>query len=162
MKKLLAVALVAVSMLSLAAGHAFALPMRHCWCCNRCCHISCSQYNAFSPWCCNGPFVASGPGPSGFYPPVCASYGGNGYGSQLPVVSNGGPVQSYAATGVAPGYNSVPAYTNGMPAQTYTAQSVPPGFNQMPSYPTNMVRPNSYPSYYPGSMGYAPAYGAGR
>ena len=164
MKKLLAVALVSVSVLCLATGQASAWPLRHCWCCNKCnkCCVSCSQYNAFSPVCCDtpchGPYGYGNPG----YPPVCANYGDGGCGNQLPAGNAAAyaPAPTYAGPLTAPGYN--PAYANAAPVQTYGNQGVAQGYNPMPSYPTSVARPNGTTSYYPGTMGYAPAYNMGR
>ena len=158
MKKLLAVALVSVSVLCLATGQASAWPLRHCWCCNKCnkcCRPCCSQYNAFSPVCCDVPSrVPCGYGNPG-YPPVCANYGDGGCGNQLP--AGNAPAPANAGSVMAPGYN--PAYASTPPVQTYGNQGVPQGYGPMPSYPTSVAHPTGTTSYYPG---FAPAYNFGR
>jgi hypothetical protein len=162
MKKLLAITLVTVSVLGLASGRAFAWPIRHCWCCNKCCNISCTQYNAFSPWCCNCPCPTPswGPGPSGYYPPLAASFGDNGYANHLPSGTQGGTAPVYVGPAGTPGYNSTPTYTNAPASQPSAVQGTPPGYNPMPSYPTGLIHPSGTPSYYPGAMGYPSPYGA--
>jgi hypothetical protein len=163
MKKLLAVTLVSVSVLGLVSGRAFAWPIRHCWHCNRgCdCHICCTQYNAFSPWCCNFPAPAPscGHGESGYYPPLAASFGDNGYANHLPSGAQGATSPAYAGPVGAPGYNSMPMYSNTAPSQPSAVQGTPPGYNPMPSYPTSLVHPGGTPSYYPGATGYPSPYG---
>jgi hypothetical protein len=163
MKKLLAITLVSVSLLGLASGRAVAWPLRHCWRCNKCCgcNIHCTQYNAFSPWCCDFPAPAHGwgPGNSGYYPPLSAYYGDNGYANHLPAGPQAGTSPAYAGPVVAPGYNSVPAYSSTVPAPSSSVQGIPPGYSPMPSYPTGSANPNGVPTNYPGAMGYGPGYG---
>jgi len=161
MKKLLAIALVGVSVLGLASGRAFAWPLRHCWCCcNKGCHVNCSQYNAFSPWCCDYPCPGPnyGNGNCGYYPPLAAHYGDNGYASQLPAGASGGAAAANTGPATNPGSNPMPAG----PAQPNAIQGAPPGYNQTLFYPTGMARPYGVPSYYPNGMGYAPGYGVAR
>jgi hypothetical protein len=167
MKKILAVALVSIGVWSLAAGQASAWPMRHCWCCNKCCRVSCSQYNAFSAFCCDGCVCGPQRDNNGYYPPVCAYYGDNGHGNLPAGPANGnggnagpvgyGPMPAYAGPVSGPTYG-VPTYANAPAAPSYNPPAFQPGYNPMPSYGNPVARPTGVPSYYPSSMGYAPAY----
>jgi hypothetical protein len=161
MKKLLAIAIVGVAALCLTAGQASAFWPFHCCHCCKDYHCICTQYNAFSPWCCNCPTGDNGGcgapcGPYGHYP-FAAYYGDNGYANHLPPA--GGYVNQAPtgpATGV-PTYAGTPNPTgNPVQAQPYTTGAIPPGYNPMPAYPTSA--PYSAPPYYPGSVGYGAGY----
>jgi hypothetical protein len=145
---------------------------------NDCCpRICCKQYNAFSPFCCEGFNPVPGYGYGGS--PACAFSDGQGYLGELPAPGTvAGPATNTPATppanvGTAPN-SSATAPGNaqvsqpGVPVRTWPAwgpgmmnpAGVPgfqPGF--MNHGPASAI---SGPSYYPGFSGYGQANGFGR
>lgn len=112
-------------------------------------HICCRQYNAFSPFCCEGAV--------GYYDggsPACLYQGDQAYLGELPapgVIT--GPTRNTPAT---PGNSAPPMVGN-------NAQAIPPGIGPRPGpvWGPGMMNPTGIPGYYPGFLNYGPASGVG-
>ncbi len=158
MKKLIGIAILTTAALVLTSAEASAwkFPLLPCKCCK---NICCTQYNAFSPFCCDGmPMNGGGHGP--MYPGAAPAWnftGDGGYMGQLPAGQEmAGSANAYSPG--APPVAAMPIY-NGPPA---TPGAAGPG-RSWNAWGPNMVYPNGAPSYYPpGFGGYAPSNGMGR
>jgi hypothetical protein len=182
MRKLIAVSLVSFAILGADVRTASA------WCLldalggHGCCaHICCRQYNAFSPFCCEGaagycPMPGYGYGGS----PGCSFSGDQGYLGELPTL---GTTAEPAVNGQAlPPANTQPAPNSSVPTPRENTQALRPAIppQTFPAWGGGMTNPGnvsgpylSYPGYgpvngngvpssYPGFTGYGPANGFGR
>jgi hypothetical protein len=169
MKKLIAIALFSILGLGLTQGKASAW-WEHLCCHHKCClTLTCRQYNAFSPFCCDGAcgFMPLSQGPS------CGNgctYSGDGAClGELPATAT--PAPGKASVAVPPSYGPMPYGPNGVPADAGQnfANAVPPqNYPQqgyaVQGYPPQGYPVQGYPQGYPqqGYQGYpANGYGAG-
>jgi hypothetical protein len=140
MNRFLTFAVLGATALALTASQASA-GWLHNWCYKkRCCKtISCQQYNAFSPYCCD---VGGGyPLPYGCAGGSCSGYAN--YAGEMPATVEGG---AYAASS--------------MPLPAGAGHAVAPGtaLPQSQTWMPNMMNPSGVPSYYPGYAGGVPQY----
>jgi hypothetical protein len=162
MRRVITGALLGFAVLGWHASNASAWPLESLFRNHGCCaKICCKQYNAFSPFCCEG--VAGSGGMPG-YGDDSAGYclaGDQGYVGDLPAPgANGTPVPNAPAG----------APTNGKPA-TGASTAAPRGAVQLPlagaapqplpAWGSGFVNPPSAPGYYPGFTGYGPVNGNG-
>ncbi len=158
MKKLFGIAILTTAALILTSAEASAwwFPLHSCKCCKSLC---CTQYNAFSPFCCDGmPMNGGGYGPMYGGPASAWNFTGDGgCMGQLPAgdaMAGSANVYSPGAPPMAgmPIYNGPPPTPGaGAPGQPWNGWS------------PNMTNPNGLPSYYPpGVGGYPSGNGVGR
>jgi hypothetical protein len=162
MKKLFAIATLSIAAVVLSTGHASAWWEHFCGKCHYKIKVTCKQYNAFSPFCCDGVPMGACSGNGGC--PAAYSFGGEagyggGYVNELPAAADlagGGHVIYPNAPG---GIMQGPA--TGFPGAGFR---IPPGVaaQNAPTWGQPMPNPTGVPSYYPGPMGYAPSNGLGR
>src|SRR5438132_14364389 len=125
-------------------------------------HQCCKQYNAFSPFCCEGPggccpMPCSGAGGS----PACLFPDGQGFLGELPAP---GVIAGPAVTAPATPPASVGSPRNSGPTvPRNNVQAIQPGMGPRPgpAWGGGMMNPPGVPGYYPGFMNYGPASGMG-
>jgi hypothetical protein len=153
MRKLLAISLVGFATVGAGAPRTAAWFGDHKCCANICCR----QYNAFSPFCCDG--AVGGPMPGYGYggSPACSFPGGEGNLGELPAPGMiGGPV---TAAPITPPANGAPTARSPIMAPGYIQGWQPGGTARPgPAWGTGMTNPGGVPGSYPG---YAPANGTG-
>ncbi len=164
MRKLIAIWAFGFATLGVGAQKASAWPLLdHLFGRQRCCaNSSCRQYNAFSPFCCDG---AGGYGPLPGYPygaSQASSFpSGQAYLGELPAPGAiGGQVLNAPA---APPVNGVPTLSSPQGTSSDSTRAGQPGVpaRPWPAWGPGMMNPAGVPSYYPGLTGYPPANGTG-
>ncbi len=172
MKKLIAIGLFSIVGLGLTQGTASAW-WEKLSCCHKCClTLTCRQYNAFSPFCCDGACgfmpISQGCGNGGN---GCCYAGDGACLGELPATN--GPAGK-TVTNIPPSYAPLPSGPNGLTADaTQTAPGVPPQTYPTQGYPAQNYQgypvqnyqgypPQNYQAYpIPGYQGYPtgiPAY----
>jgi len=158
MKKLIAIALFSIIGIGISQGQASAW-WEHLCCKHKCClTICCRQYNAFSPFCCDGA--------CGYMPfnPACGQ-GGCGVGCSYPAGSCC-PGELPAATEAGKtAVNNVPGF--GAPQQVAPAPLPSAGAPANPAqgfgaYGAGSAYPSGVPAYNSGFTGYMPWNNGGR
>jgi hypothetical protein len=158
MRKPFVLALLGLAGLGLATDRAAAW----CWCCHHCCvKIHCKQYNAFSPFCCDGAcgyvplqqFPTCPPAGSCYFP------GGNGCLGELPASAQIiGDYPAHAST--APAAPTAAGPVTVPPVSTPPMMTGPVG-QPWQAWGPGMMNPAPAPAY-PGSWQYVPTSSGGR
>ena len=156
MRKLIAIGLFSIMGLGFTQGKASAWWEKLC-CCHKCClTLTCRQYNAFSPFCCDGACgfmpIAQGPGcgTNG-----CCYAGDGGCLGELPATN---APAGKTVTSIPPSYAPLPSGPNGltadgtqtvpnMPPQAYPAQNYPQQGYPVPNYPNQGYPVQNYQAY---------------
>ena len=157
MSKLIAVALVSFVTVGVCVQKASAWLLDH-----RCCaNICCRQYNAFSPFVCEGPVCNAMPGHGYGGLPTGAFPGGHGYPGELPPPGMlGEPVPNGSAA--PPAINGpVPGSPGPTPADNPQAFRPGTSMQPWPVWGPGMMNPSAVPGPYPGFTGYGIGNGNG-
>jgi hypothetical protein len=166
MRKLIAISFVSFVTLGVNVPSASAWWLWDGLCGHGCCApICCRQYNAFSPFCCEGAYYPM-PGYGQDGSAACSFSGDQGYLGELPAAgAMGDAVPNGQAVPPANNQptNNQPAPGSSAPAPRDNPQTLRPAMppQAFPTWGTGMMNPGNVPGTYPGFPSYGPVNGNG-